>query len=61
MLERLKEGGLRAKKLHNVYCSRCGQLTAFRDPTGQEGNAAHISEAAVRLPKSILPEKLLEM
>ncbi|KAI0739170.1 hypothetical protein C8Q80DRAFT_1124534 [Daedaleopsis nitida] len=31
--------------LNDVYCSRCGHLTAFRNPTGDEGGVWHISHA----------------
>ncbi|KAI0739103.1 hypothetical protein C8Q80DRAFT_1275275 [Daedaleopsis nitida] len=31
---------------HDVYCSRCGHLTHFRDHSGREGGSMHIAQAA---------------
>ncbi|KAI0350776.1 hypothetical protein OH77DRAFT_1439635 [Trametes cingulata] len=41
----LKAGNRPDKHAHDVYCSRCGALTAFQDYTGEEGNAPHIRVA----------------
>ncbi|KAI0800142.1 hypothetical protein C8Q74DRAFT_394068 [Fomes fomentarius] len=43
--ESLKLGNIPKGRLHDVYCSRCGHLTAFRNPTGEEGGAYHVSHA----------------
>ncbi|KAI0750530.1 hypothetical protein C8Q74DRAFT_373981 [Fomes fomentarius] len=45
LVQSLKEGKLSKKNAHDVYCSRCGHLTAFRDPSGDEGGMHHISHA----------------
>ncbi|KAI0722360.1 hypothetical protein C8T65DRAFT_629061 [Cerioporus squamosus] len=49
----LKNGTSAENVYHDVYCSRCGHLTDFRDPFGTEGRAPHIAHAAVSV-QSIL-------
>lgn len=51
LVQSLKEGKLSKKNAHDVYCSRCGHLTAFRDPSGDEGGMHHISHATVPSPR----------
>ncbi|KAI0656628.1 hypothetical protein C8Q70DRAFT_935556 [Cubamyces menziesii] len=45
IVESLKLGNSPKKLGHDVYCSRCGHLTHFRDATGEEGGASYISLA----------------
>ena len=47
IVKALREGKISQKNAHDVYCSRCGHLTLFRDPTGDEGGVNHIVDAAV--------------
>ena len=49
ILESLKAGHTPKGVHHDVYCSRCGHLTHFRDHSGNEGGALHIAHATVRL------------
>ncbi|TBU38515.1 hypothetical protein BD309DRAFT_874215, partial [Dichomitus squalens] len=48
IVESLKEGNIPKNVHHDVYCSRCGHLTAARDHTGSEGGSLHIAHATVR-------------
>ncbi|KAI0822966.1 hypothetical protein BC628DRAFT_1421355 [Trametes gibbosa] len=43
IIESLKEGQTPKGVHHDVYCSRCGHLTAFRDHTGNEGGVKDIA------------------
>ncbi|KAH9851471.1 hypothetical protein C2E23DRAFT_242652 [Lenzites betulinus] len=45
IVEALKLGASPKKLGHDVYCSQCGHLTRFRDATGEEGGAPHITIA----------------
>ena len=55
IVESLKLGNSPKKLGHDVYCSRCGHLTHFRDATGEEGGASYISLATVSLIPTDLP------
>ncbi|OSC97094.1 hypothetical protein PYCCODRAFT_1377942, partial [Trametes coccinea BRFM310] len=48
IVESLKLGHSPKKLGHDVYCSRCGHLTHFRDASGAEGGAPYIALAPVR-------------
>ncbi|KAI0773019.1 hypothetical protein BD413DRAFT_310260 [Trametes elegans] len=50
------------KFAHDVYCSRCGALTAFTDHTGEEGNAPHIDLAPPydRATKTFAPSQYVK-
>ncbi|KAI9059113.1 hypothetical protein FKP32DRAFT_1606188 [Trametes sanguinea] len=45
IVESLKLGNSPKKLGHDVYCSRCGHLTHFRDASGAEGGAPYIALA----------------
>ncbi|KAJ8495243.1 hypothetical protein ONZ51_g1820 [Trametes cubensis] len=45
IVESLKVGNSPKKLAHDVYCSRCGHLTNFRDATGEEGGAPYLALA----------------
>ena len=49
LVESLKAGNTPKGLQHDVYCSRCGHLTAARDISGNEGGALHIADATVRV------------
>ncbi|KAI0630695.1 hypothetical protein C8Q77DRAFT_1160238 [Trametes polyzona] len=46
IVESLKLGNSPKKLAHDVYCSGCGHLTHFRDPSGAEGGAPYIALAS---------------
>ena len=46
----LRKGNTPKGIYHDVYCSYCGHLTAFRNIFGEEGGAPHISVATVCSP-----------
>ncbi|KAI0326868.1 hypothetical protein GY45DRAFT_59448 [Cubamyces sp. BRFM 1775] len=45
IVESLKHGNSPKKLGHDVYCSKCGHLTNFRDGTGEEGGAPYLALA----------------
>ena len=51
IIESLKAGQTPKGVHHDVYCSRCGHLTAFRDHTGSEGGVKDIAYSTVWVPK----------
>ena len=53
IIKALRNGAISRKNAHDVYCSQCGHITDFRDPTGDEGSAPHIHQATVS-PSGIL-------
>lgn len=58
IVESLKLGNSPKKLGHDVYCSRCGHLTHFRDATGAEGGAPYIAIAPVcyQPPECYIPQ-----
>lgn len=58
IVESLKLGNSPKKLGHDVYCSRCGHLTHFRDATGAEGGAPYIAIAPVcyQAPECYIPQ-----
>ena len=48
IVKSLKAGRNSKKGPHDVYCSRCGHLTAFQDLSGEEGGMSDIAHATVR-------------